>query len=250
MSHTRPADHYGRRLALMAGAALLVLVLVALLGPESDPSQEWYEHTGVRGEIQILDALSISRDSDPVDRNSIPEIEDATRGVDVTLTEKIVQPDPLNPLPKEDERGDYGKNVRRVDDSEAQEIVGENPVELQGRSQQSLNFLLLFLVNPEYPDGVAASIRQLEIVVATHLYVDEKGIVAQAYVSRNDGGPAFERAVLDAVRQWIYQPVLVDEVATGFWDTIYFVFRISEGGSAEIESERRGRNQIPPRGSG
>lgn len=250
MTNTRHTDRYGRRLALMAGAALLVFVLAALLGPKGDPDREWYEHTGVRGEIQILDALSISRDSDPVDRQSIPEIEDATRGVDLVLTEKIVQPDPLEPLPKEDERGDYGENMRRVEEREAKKLVGENPVELHGRSQQSLAFILLFLVNPEYPEGIAASIRELEIVVATHLYVDENGVVAHAYVSRNDGGPAFERAALDAVIQWIYEPVLVDGVATGFWDTIYFVFRVGEGGSVEIETERRGKDQIPPQGSG
>ena len=249
MRHTRPADRYGRRLALMAGAAALIFVLIALLGPEVDPNLEWYEHTGVRGEIQILDALSISRESDPVDRNSVPELEDATRGVDLTLTEEIVQPDPVDPLPKEDERGDYGDNMRRVDEHEAQKIVGENPVELRGRSQQSLAFVLLHLVNPEYPDGIAASLRQLEIVVATHLYVDEDGIVQHAYVSRNDGGPAFERAALDAVIQWVYEPVLVDGVATGFWDTIYFVFRIGEGGMLEIKTQRDGR-RLPPQGSG
>jgi TonB family protein len=240
MLHARPADRYGRRLALMAGAAALVFVLIALLGPEGDPNQEWYEHTGVRGEIQILDALSISRESDPVDRNSVPELEDATRGVELMLTEEIVQPDPVKPLPKQDEHGDYGDNVRRVDEREAEKIVGENPIELRGRSQQSLAFVLLYLVNPEYPDGVAASLRQLELVVATHLYVDETGIVQHAYVSRNDGGPAFERAALDAVTQWIYEPVLVDGVATGFWDTIYFIFRIGEGGMLEIKTERDG----------
>ena len=249
MLDRRSTDHYGRRLALMAGAALLVFVLIALLSPRSDPDREWYEHTGVRGEIQILDALSISRESEPVDRNSVPEREDATRGVDVTLTEKIVQPDPLEALPKEDESGDYGDNMRRVDQREAQEIVGENPVELKGRSQQSLSFVLLHVVNPVYPDGVAASLRQLEIVVATHLYVDESGAVQQAYVSRNDGGPAFERAALDAVTQWVYAPVLVNGVATGFWDTIYFVFRIGDGGVLEIETERNGR-RVPPQGSG
>jgi hypothetical protein len=249
MLHARPADRYGRRLALMAGAAVLVFVLLALLGPEGDPNHEWYEHTGVRGEIQILDALSISRESDPVDRNSIPELEDATRGVDLMLTEKIVQPDPVDPLPEEEERGDYGDNVRRVDEREAQKIVGENPIELRGRSQQSLAFVLLHLVNPEYPDGVAASLRQLELVVATHLYVNEAGIVQHAYVSRNDGGPAFARAALDAVTQWIYEPVLVDGVATGFWDTIYFVFRIGEGGMLEITTEREG-HRLPPQDPG
>lgn len=239
MASTRPADHYARRLAVMAALAALVFVLVALLGPAGDPNREWYDHTGVRGEIQIIDALSISRDDDPLDLNSRPELENATRGVDPALTEKIVQPDPENPLPPERDPGEYGDNVRQVEPREATRIVGESPVELRGRSQQSLDFVLLHVVNPEYPDGVAASLRRREIVVATHIYVDEQGKVAHAYVSRNDGGPRFEHAALDAVRQWVYEPVLVDGVPTGFWDTIYFVFRVGRGGSLEIDTDRR-----------
>lgn len=239
MASTRPADRYGRRLAVMAGLALLAFVLIALLGPEGDPNREWYERTGVRGEIRIIDALSLTRETDPLDQTSRPEMENATRGVDPVLTEEIVQRNPLEPLPLEQEEGDYGENVQTVDPREAERILGDEPVELRGQSQQSLDFVLLHVVNPEYPDGIAASLRRRELVVATHLYVDERGQVTQAYVSRNDGGPRFERAALDAVRQWVYEPVLVDGVATGFWDTIYFVFRVGEGGSIEIEAGRR-----------
>lgn len=243
MPHSAPVDHYGRRLALLAVVVLGLLILVALLGPKGDPSRPWYEHTGVEGEIQIIDALSITRDTDPVDLKALPELDDATQGVDITLTEEIVQKDPLNPLPKPIEEGEYGDNLRRVEERESERMVGENPVELQGQSQQSLAFVLLHVVNPEYPEGVESSVRQLEIVVATHLYVDESGRVAHAYVSRNDGGPRFERAALDAVRQWVYKPVLVDGAATGFWDTIYFVFRVGSGGIIEIETERRESTQ-------
>lgn len=248
MSSVRPADHYLRRLAAMAAVAALLFVVVALLGPDGDPDREWYEHTGVSGEFQIIDVLSLERAEDPVDRASRPEIENATRGVDPALTEKVVQPDPLNPLPPDRPEGDYGENVRKVEPKEATRIVGENPVELRGRSQQSLSFVLLHVVNPQYPDGVAASLRRREIVVATHIYVDEKGQVTDAYVSRNDGGPRFERAALDAVRQWVYKPVLVEGEPTGFWDTIYFVFRVGEGGVLQIETERR-PPRVPPQGS-
>jgi len=94
------------------------------------------------------------------------------------------------------------------------------------------------VVNPDYPDGTPAAMRQRQIVVATHLYVDEEGRVGHAYVSRNDGGPEFASAALDAVRQWVYEPVLVDGEPIGFWDTIYFVFRIGNEGNIEIETER------------
>ena len=104
-----------------------------------------------------------------------------------------------------------------------------------------MTFVLLHVVTPAYPDGASASMRQRQIVVATHLYVDEAGNVAHAYVSRNDGGPAFERAALDAVRQWRYRPLLVDGEPTGFWDSIYVVFRVGSGGEIEIETER-----VPP----
>ena len=180
-----------------------------------------------------------------MDLNALPELEDATKGVDPVLTEKVVQPDPENPLPKEREEGDYGDNLRRVDRNEAQRLVGESPQELRGQSQQSLSFVLLHVVTPEYPPGASASVRQRQIVVATHIYVDEEGHVAHAYVSRNDGGPAFERAALDAVRQWVYKPLVVEGRPTGFWDSIFFVFRVGRGGIIEIDTER-----TPPGHSG
>jgi TonB family protein len=238
MRQAQAADPYLRRLAVLAGVVLVIFIVAALLGPESDPTKPWYDHTGVQGEIQIIDAINISQEDDPVDLNALPELEDATRGVDPILTEKVVQPDPENPLPKEEEEGDYGDNMRRVDRNEAHRLVGESPQELRGQSQQSMTFVLLHVVTPEYPDGTAASVRQRQIVVATHLYVDEEGRVAHAYVSRNDGGPAFERAALDAVRQWVYQPLMVDGQPTGFWDSIYFVFRVGSGGEIEIDTER------------
>lgn len=230
---------------MMAVAVLVLLVVVALLGPGGDPSREWYEHTGVEGEIQIIDAMSITRETDPVDLAALPELEDATRGVELMLTEKIVQKNPLNPLPEEVEEGEYGDNLRQIEERESERLVGQNPVELHGQSQQSLTFVLLHVVNPEYPDGIAASVRRLEIIVATHLYVDETGAVIHAYISRNDGGTQFAEAALEAVRQWVYKPVMVDGVATGFWDTIYFVFRVSQGGSIEVETERWPDHQRP-----
>jgi TonB family protein len=245
MPQARHEDRYLRRLAILAGVAFMAFVLIALLGPETDPTKPWYAHTGTRGEIQIIDALSISRESDPVDLEALPELEDATRGVDPILTEEIVQEDPLEPLPKEQEEGNYGDAVQEVDRREAERIVGNNPVELRGRSQQSLAFVLLHVVNPEYPVGQPAATRERQVVVATHLYVDERGHVAHAYVSRNDGGPDFETAALEAVRQWVYEPVLVDGVPIGFWDTIYFVFRIGQGGKIEIETERFAPGQGP-----
>ena len=91
-------------------------------------------------------------------------------------------------------------------------------------SQQSSDFVLLYSTSPNYPSGTTASLRSRELVVRVNMYVDETGHVTQAYVDRNNGGPAFEGAVLAAVKQWVYQPLLVEGEPSGFWDLIYFVF--------------------------
>lgn len=228
-------DPYGRRLA---GALLVVVVgayLAAILGPEAEPEREWFEHTGVEGEIEIIDAIEVVRDDDPVTAREARHMANATEGIPSPITEKVVNENNPDPVFRERERGQQNVDPEVVpqDDPESRNATQNDAyVEMNRSAQQSDQFVLLHSVHPGYPSGVAPALRQRELVVRVNMYVDEGGHVTHAYVDRNDGGPRFETVVLEAVKQWIYKPVVIDGEPTGFWDTIYFVFRVGPGRDA------------------
>jgi TonB family protein len=62
------------------------------------------------------------------------------------------------------------------------------------------------LVEPEYPQ--AARVRGMEGWVDLTLLVTPTGDVLDARVEESNGSRSFERAALNAVRQWKYQPVM------------------------------------------
>lgn len=222
-------DAYGKRIAILAAVAVCVFVVAALLSPRVDPDREWYEHTGLEGDLVLLDAIDIVSDVDPVSQTEAQSLPGATQGIPTPITEKIVQEDPVNPLPLERPQGDSESDLQRLQRADPRvqaEILDRDQVKMSRPAQQSSDFVLLSAVNPRYPSEVPAAVRRREVVVRVNMYVDETGHVVHAYVDRNDGGPRFEAAVLEAVRQWVYRPLVRDGQPTGFWDLIYFVFQV------------------------
>ena len=233
-----------RRLAVATGAAVGVGVLLVLLGPDANPDDEWYVHTGVEGEVRVLDAIEIVPDEDPVTLREARRMAGATRGVRSPITEKVLNPDNPEAVSPEKPRGRESATpdvMRRVDPEARIALQEDEYVETNRPSQHSEDFVVLHSVEPRYPPDAPPALRTRDVVVRVNMYVDETGHVSHAYVDRNEGGPRFEAAVIEAVTQWIYRPFEHEGGPSGFWDTIYFVFRVGPG--AEIRP-----NELPMRG--
>lgn len=231
-------DPYGKRIASLAGLVVCLLVVAALLLPRGDPDTEWYEHTGFEGDLVLLDAIDIVSDIDPLTQPQAQSLPGATQGVPTPITEKIRNDQTLDPVPLEQPVGESESDLQRLQRADPQlqaEIVDRDQVKMSRPAQRSSDFVLLFAVNPRYPADAPATLRQREVVVRVNMYVNEAGRVEHAYVDRNDGGPRFEAAVLEAVRQWVYRPLVRNGEPSGFWDLIYFVFQI-DGGTGATES--------------
>jgi TonB family protein len=88
-------------------------------------------------------------------------------------------------------------------------------------------------VLPEYPtQGIANGIQNNEIL---NVVVDEQGAVAQAEV--RSGHPWFTQPSLAAVRQWKYQPFLVNGSPALVHTTVLIAFRFSPPDNALPEPE-------------
>ena len=228
MTTSRRRDSYAARIGGAAALAVLLAVVGALLGPDANPDGEWFEHTGFEGELQILDAIEVVQDEDPITAREARSMPRATQGVRSPITERVVNEENPNQVDLEQPPGQYTPDPmteRRVEPERRAELQEDAYVEMDRTAQTSDQFVLLHSVQPEYPPDAPPGLRTREVVVRVNMYVDETGHVTHAYVDRNDGGPLFEDAVLDAVTQWIYRPLEIDGEASGFWDTIYFVFR-------------------------
>jgi TonB family protein len=79
-------------------------------------------------------------------------------------------------------------------------------------------------VNPVYPP-IAASAR-VQGVVILELTIDAQGFVSDARVLRSI--PLLDQAALDAVRQWQYQPTLLNGVPTPVIMTATVQFTLAE----------------------
>lgn len=64
----------------------------------------------------------------------------------------------------------------------------------------------LYHVAPVYPDGSSAGVVRISVVIGPDGYVHETQVT-------NDAPPALAQSALDAVRQWIFEPTLLNCVA-------------------------------------
>jgi TonB family protein len=214
-----------------SGIALVALVILSLLGPSSDEIDRWFRHTGIRGELQILDNIDIVPDVDPTTQERKEPLAGATEGVQVEADRPRPHPEVDNPTPQPHERGLPSPKVVDADRPELRIGSDEiHQVEMHRGTQQSLDFILRKFVRPDYPEDATTVQRARVIWVVVAMYVDELGHVVEAYTTRNDGGPPFERAVLKAVKQWEYEPLLVNGEPHGFWDEIRWEFTVKPDG--------------------
>jgi len=93
------------------------------------------------------------------------------------------------------------------------------PVRVGGNIQTPT---LLYRVNPEYPPiAVAAKVTGIVVIEAT---VDERGQVVDTKVLRSL--PLLDRAAIDAVKQWRYEPLLMNGTPFPFLLTVTLTFAI------------------------
>ncbi len=81
---------------------------------------------------------------------------------------------------------------------------------------------LLRRIEPKYPDLAVAS--RVSAMVILEAEVDTRGYVRTVKVLR--GHPLFDQASLDAVKQWRYQPLLLNGEPTGFILTVTLTFSL------------------------
>jgi len=81
-------------------------------------------------------------------------------------------------------------------------------------------------VSPVYPELAKAS--RLSATIILEAEVDARGVVTAVKILR--GHPLFDQAVEEAVKQWRYQPLLLNGEPTAFVVTVTFPFTLTNAG--------------------
>jgi len=226
---TEPAfrhGSYGRRILLAAAAALVGFVLIAILGPDEDRLQHLLFHTGVQGELRVLPDIEIIRDQDPVSQDPKHQRASAAKGLQVEVVDPpptTVEAQDATPVPPPTGVPNYTiETKQKPADGLSQSNDVREQVRMVRPSQRSLDFVLIRLVRPRYPPGV---VLPHPVTVDVAIYVENDGTVSDAYVTRGEGGKAFEEAALRAVRQWKYRYLGEEGKAEPFWDQVRWIFK-------------------------
>jgi TonB family protein len=224
-------DRYGRRWLVAAALALLCVLLVPLLGPSPERMRELLAHTGVEGPLELLPAIDILPDEQEQPLDPMQAMPQATEGIEIPpqLSSPVESAEnQVNPSERMGKPAAEHWTTQLRDDPTPMDPRSQ--LESHSPSQRSLDFVLDRFVKPEYPEAASAEARSRVVLVKVAMYVDEQGLVAFSYIIESDGGPLFDRAVLDAVRLWRYRPVVFDREPEGFWDQQLVRFVISARG--------------------
>lgn len=87
------------------------------------------------------------------------------------------------------------------------------------------DYVILNMVQPEYPAD--AMERRMEGYVLVEVYIDESGHVSEAWVRKVYGIKSFEKSSLDAVRQFVFKPVMENGEPQSFWVSFLISFRLN-----------------------
>jgi TonB family protein len=89
----------------------------------------------------------------------------------------------------------------------------------------SQTFVILRRVQPTYPQRERE--RGLEGSVTVELLVDEQGLVARANALDLVGPASFQEAALNAVRQFVFQPPIINGQPSTMWIKFVVKFRLN-----------------------
>jgi protein TonB len=215
--HERDAS-YHRRISIISMmvvvAALAFIVAAAHYIRRANPVM-----VGWKGEMELLPELVIEPEvvaeqpaPSPRSGQSSP-----TASIEAARRSEFQVSNPWDATAARNANPDLDVQPRGTADSRA--VPMSRPV------SYSETYVILKTVKPKYPEHERE--RGVEGSVTVELLVDEQGLVAQANALSLVGPMSFQDAALEAVRQFVFQPPVVDGEASTMWIKFVFTFRLS-----------------------
>ena len=208
-----------RRLLLLVPAAVAILLLLSFTADKTRVAKRIFS-VGYEGPMQLMPDITII-DNKGIESELFSEEKHRMTLQDVEVfsenEEKVEEENPVTSTAPEKER----------EEELIDEIAGVDRLRTYASHTDvpyRQDFVILSMVEPEYPED--ALIRKVEGYVLVEVYVDESGRVAEARVIRAQGLRSFEGASLEAVRKFLFRPVVENGVPQAFWISFLISFRL------------------------
>ena len=207
-----------KRLAALLPVSLIFLFIIMISLEEMKVVEKLYS-VGYEGpmelipEITIIDELGIVSDVTAEQRNAL-----VAQNVEVESELQERSEDPLK------ETSDVNENVpEELSFDEQPGLDLYRSYKSHARVPYRDDYVILRMIKPEYPPDALE--LGLEGYVVAEVYVDEEGIVMDAYVRSAYGPVTFEESSLEAVRQFLFKPMLEDGKPKPFWISFLIRFK-------------------------
>jgi len=205
---------YHRRLAVITGIVVVAFGIIVVASQGYVRRNEAL-FAGWKGEMEVYEvtiepefvapvAAAAPEPSEQKQKAAVPVAEESEFQMpgDETVQERKEDPDIFDINPRE-----------------ANLAHSERPV------AYSESFVILRRVQPKYPQHERE--RGIEGSVTVELLVDEQGLVARANALDLVGPESFEEATLDAVRQFEFQPPIINGEPSAMWIKFVVKFRLN-----------------------
>lgn len=204
-----------RKRLLIASPIAALIVGTLFVTSDVVPYEEIEKHFGWEGETHVLPEISILPDNDLFEALETTELESVTSEEESAL----------------DETGpEEGGILRERPIEETNQVYPEAEQALVRRYDShtdvpySEDFVILHMVRPEYPPGEL--LRGIEGEVIVEIFVNDNGMVENAWVLTALGPRTFEAASLEAVRQFRFKPPKQAGVPQPMWIRFQIRFRL------------------------
>jgi TonB family protein len=175
------------------------------------------KRVGWKGVIRVLPEITVIPDDDPHSSIERERLLTTMTSVDIDLFENpdINKPRFVNvERPEEVEILDFAEN----------DLYDVRTVAMRKRASFSDTYVILKMVEPKYPpreleEGVEGN-------VTVELLVNEQGLVEMITVLSTIGPKSFEESSLDALKQFVFQPLIEDGKPVAMWIKFLVKFRI------------------------
>lgn len=201
-AHTAFKQGGRRRLLGATLAALALLLVLIVLGPDQQEIKQRFEYYGAPGELRIMPEISIVEGRDA--RQQVPK----SLQQPPPPAEIIVEEEPRDPNAEEvvaKPRKEQPSEHVPLDVASDSEQATEEQVELSLPQQRNPDWFILHEVRPQYPLDAPENERRLPTVfVQAAIFVGKDGKVIEKMVLATNGGPTFSAAVLAALGEWVF----------------------------------------------
>jgi TonB family protein len=213
-------NSYHRRLAVISTIVVAAMCIAVVAGQRyihrDDPKM-----VGWKGEMELLPEITIEPDVVPAEAAPAPRPRKDAQTVQVSTareSEFEVAKPVETPVPRVDEPD--------ITDLQAHGAARAETVPMSRPVSYSETYVILRTVRPRYPEEERK--RGIEGSVLVELLVDEQGLVARANALNLVGPVSFQDSALEAARQFVFQPPIIDGEPSTMWIKFVIKFRMTD----------------------